>query len=341
MTTYFGAYNQTRKVMTAFMDFFSNMTIQKYKTDPISGIIPHKFVRVPIQWASTEKWLQVLRSQTGRKGFSPDVLERNPVEMQWQLPRMSVNLTNMSYDPMRHLIKTNQISDYLTKDDLTGKTKQVFAPVPYTLDVDLGIIARNIDECLQIVEQILPFFSPSLSVDVKLFDDKPSESIPFILSSVSPDITDEIMETDERIFTFNLTFNIKMNYYLPKRLSGVIKQVNTNIFTTGELEDSSYEPFEQYVQIAKNPDPYGDFEDRADITLNPVETIVNELQGIGTWSPTASTQYKDGDVVIYNDMRIRYVEAADIWVILGPNNETINEAKVMLNAPTSADNWIL
>jgi hypothetical protein len=320
--------------MTSFLDFFSNVAIQKYKTDPVSGVIPHKFVRVPIQWASTEKWLQVLKSQTARKGFDPDIVDRNPVELQWQLPRMSVNMTSMDYDPMRHLCKTVELKDYIN-----DRSKKVYAPVPYNLSIDLSIIARNIDECLQVVEQIIPFFTPSLSLDIKLFDDKPSESIPFILSTISPDITEELSELDERVFIFILTFIVKTNYYLPKRVSSsIINQIDTNYFLTDSpvSADPSFSKFEQYVQVAKNPDPYGEFADRTDPTLNPVYKMINIVNNLGEFavSGAVSGSYEYNDGILYNDMHLRYVGASG-WGIPAVS------ANVMLTTPTSADSWVL
>ena len=37
-------------------------------------------------------------------------------------------------------------------------------PVPYNMDFEMNIMAKNSDDALQIVEQILPFFQPDYTV---------------------------------------------------------------------------------------------------------------------------------------------------------------------------------
>ena len=37
-------------------------------------------------------------------------------------------------------------------------------PVPYNMDFELVVMAKNSDDALQIVEQILPFFQPDYTI---------------------------------------------------------------------------------------------------------------------------------------------------------------------------------
>ena len=41
---------------------------------------------------------------------------------------------------------------------------QQYMPVPYNMDFELFVMAKNSDDALQIVEQILPFFQPDYTV---------------------------------------------------------------------------------------------------------------------------------------------------------------------------------
>ena len=41
-----------------------------------------------------------------------------------------------------------------------------YMPVPYNLDFELYILAKNQDDGLQIVEQILPYFQPEYNVTI-------------------------------------------------------------------------------------------------------------------------------------------------------------------------------
>lgn len=259
---FYGTHYTTRKILCSFMDFFSRTSIEKFKTEN-NLIVHHKFVRVPIQFASAEKWLQVLRSGTARKGFDPALLNSNPVELEYALPRLSVNLVGMNYASERHIAKTQRIRDY--ESQLPSNTKNVYSPVPYNLDIELVAIAKNLNELFQITEQIIPFFTPSLSLDIRIFEDKDPESINFSLSSVSPDILDEITEPDDRIFSTSFSFIARANYYLPKKFSKTVTSVTQNTFDMETLTK-----FNGYIQTAENLNPVGDLSERADLDLNPV-----------------------------------------------------------------------
>ena len=41
-------------------------------------------------------------------------------------------------------------------------------PIPYNLNFELAIMAKNQDDGLQILEQILPFFQPSFNITLNL-----------------------------------------------------------------------------------------------------------------------------------------------------------------------------
>ena len=68
------------------MDFFSRVKIEKYGSVTVSGdeaYISRKIIPVPIQWATREKWVELLRSSSSRRVMDPAIREKNPVEMQW------------------------------------------------------------------------------------------------------------------------------------------------------------------------------------------------------------------------------------------------------------------
>ena len=78
-------------------------------------------------------------------------------------PRIGFEIQNISYDPSR---KLNSIQNLKKVNSSTqGKTmSQQFMPVPYNMDFEMNIMAKNSDDALQIVEQILPFFQPDYTV---------------------------------------------------------------------------------------------------------------------------------------------------------------------------------
>jgi len=268
---YFAHNNLTRRVLVSFLDFLSRFTIEKYQYNQTTGEFEsRKFVRVPIQYASKEEWLQVLDSTTGRRQFNPALM--NPIESEWILPRLSANIVNMTYDSNRKVSSLNRVPDIGRNPDST--MKNYYMPVPYSLDLDVYAVAKSMDDILQITEQMVPFFSPSMSMDVKLFPDAPAESIPVVLQSTVPDYPDEIGSEDEiRLYQMTFGFQIRMNYYLPRRIDPTVKSVVVDY----ELEDA--ERFARYVQTARDLYPVGEYKDRPNLDLNPVD-VSEDFPGI-------------------------------------------------------------
>lgn len=231
---FYGHQHITRTLIVAFMDFFSRIKIEKYGSITVSGdesFISRKIIPIPICWAAREKWVEILRSSSARKAMDPNIREKNPVEMQWIMPRISCFLTGLSYDASRKLPKTSEIGKYMMGDPPDSRVP-VYTPAPWNLQLQITTIARNMDDSMQMMEQILPFFSPGMNLNVFLFPDRNSESIPITLDSVSTDIPIDIPENDERFFTNTFSFTLKANYYaIPRDPSGLITNIDSNLIT--------------------------------------------------------------------------------------------------------------
>lgn len=261
MPSYFAHQNITRKVTVAFMNLFNDLYVQKYREGK-----PFQLYRVPLQFANREKWLESLQNVTNLHNREGD-FSNTRVEIDTILPRMSVNLTSMTYASERHVHKTNKVVGAQYTDGTVNKRRNVFAPVPYNLEYELAILAKSVDDCMQLIEQIIPFFAPSTSINIKVFGEEyESDSVPVVIQSVTPMIDEEVAFEDQRLITFLLTFMVKMNYWPPTRLKmpcdggdqGLIETVEANV-RIGDL-DESYAKFDQYVEnanIGKIPPPSG------------------------------------------------------------------------------------
>jgi hypothetical protein len=200
--------NTTRIIVTSFLDFLTRFRVERYGSIIDVGTasyIPRKLIEVPVQFSSRDKWFDIYRSASSRRAMDPEIRDKNPVEMQWILPRISCNIVGTTYDQSRKLAKMQNIN------------YEAFTPAPYNLDIEVSVISKSMDDQLQLLEQIVPYFAPSLSLSIKLYSDRPAESVPFILSSVMPDIPVDISENDERLFTFTYLFTVKVNYYMQKK----------------------------------------------------------------------------------------------------------------------------
>ena len=76
---------------------------------------------------------------------------------------MSFEFTSLTYDPSRKTTKT--VFPDTTPDG--SEVKRVYSPVPYNMGFTLSIYTKLIDDMLQIVEQILPYFQLYHNLSVK------------------------------------------------------------------------------------------------------------------------------------------------------------------------------
>jgi FlaG/FlaF family flagellin (archaellin) len=152
------------------------------------------------------------------------------------LPRMSFDLQGLTYDPSR---KQNSMQKNFGYNNTQGKVYSQYQPVPYNFDFSLSIYVRNQEDGTQILEQILPFFTPDFTVTVDLIPDMDQKyDIPVILNSVSPEIDYEGDMMTTRTIIWTLNFTVKGLIFPPVNVSGkIIKQANTNIYMDTQKKD--------------------------------------------------------------------------------------------------------
>jgi len=221
---YFAHRNIIRKSVISFMTLFDKIWIEKYRTNGTS-----KLFRVPIQFANREKWLQQLQSRVHFAGNHDGFHNNTRFEIDMIFPRISANITSLSYDTMRKVGKTNKLfsCEACSLNELNVDTS--FAPAPWNLEFELAIISKNMDDGLQIIEQIVPFFQPSLSVNIKYLEGFASDSVPIILDSITPTHDEDLDADVERNFIWILTFRMKINFHMPKKIKGRIDDVIMNL----------------------------------------------------------------------------------------------------------------
>ena len=142
---------------------------------------------------------------------SEPVPERQPYQI--SLPRISFEIKGLNYDGSRKLVPT-QFSKTVppTGKDAEGKPVQYsqYLPVPYNLEVEMAIIAKNQDDGLQILEQVLPNFHPSLNVSIEVIDETHEErDIAIVLNGVGYTDDYEGDYSQRRTLIWTLNFTVK------------------------------------------------------------------------------------------------------------------------------------
>lgn len=209
----------TRKVIVAFGSLFSNVKIARKNIN--TGLV-EQTIAVPISYAPKEKWIVRIDQDP--------MLENHTYTT---LPRMSFEITGMSYDSTR---KTNRMSKISCAgpDGLTSS----YAPVPYNIDISLYALTKTQEDGLQIVEQITPYFMPEFTMSINAIPDQNVVlDIPIIMNSLS--ISDEYdgdFET-RRFITYTMNFTLKTNFFGPISETGIIKHVFVDLTSDKQFQN--------------------------------------------------------------------------------------------------------
>ena len=212
-------YNEIlRKTVVAFGTVFNNFDIRHQDS---AGNVT-SIIKVPLSYAPIQKFLARIEQQAdieSKKGIT--------------LPRMSFELTSLTYDPSRKGTVTKQFKA-LNKSN-KKEVKKVFMPVPYNMGFELNIMTKLNEDALQIVEQILPYFQPAYNVSVKLIDEIDEvKDIPIVLESIRMRDDYDGDYNKRRVLLYTLQFNVKTYLYGPipsGSTPGVIKKVQVDYHT--------------------------------------------------------------------------------------------------------------
>jgi hypothetical protein len=141
---------------------------------------------------------------------------------------MAFEMTGLTYDPLRAISVNTELFDHQNSN-----TSRTVRWTPYNFDFNLSIFVRNTEDGTQIVEQILPYFSPdyTITVDYIGFDDLKLD-IPIILDSVSQEADYEGLPETTRVLTWNLNFTMKGYLFGPISDISLIRKVTANTYDT-------------------------------------------------------------------------------------------------------------
>lgn len=230
-TTYY--HSLIRKSIVAFGNLFSNIKIERKLKDGSNTTV--QTIKVPIAYAPKEKWLVRVEQDPNLDNHTYTVL-----------PRMSFEMTAMNYDSARKLNRMNK----LRTPPVDGVINTQFTPVPYNVNISLYILTKTQEDALQIVEQILPTFTPEYTVAINTVPEMEIVTdIPIILNSVSiQDDYDGDFQT-RRSVVYTLDFTLKLNLFGPVSPQGDIRRVLVD--TTNERRQ-----YDASVSSSATPDEF-------------------------------------------------------------------------------------
>lgn len=255
-----------RKYVTLFGTLFNDIYINRRNT--VNNVVDT--LKIPLAYGPKEKTLSRLQSDPNLDNAYATLL-----------PRMGFEITTMTYSPTRKLATINRNAAIDSTNQ--GRLKYQYNPVPYDISFSLYIMVNYQEDGTQIVEQILPYFTPEWTTTINLVPEMGiTMDIPLVLLNITPSDTYEGSFQDRRIITWSLDFLMKGYFFGPVKKSKVITLANTNFF-----DASGYDNIDNAVG---NVTKVGDADVEPGLTANGTPTA-NDSLSVGRDSITANSDY--------------------------------------------------
>jgi hypothetical protein len=198
-------------MVVAFGTMFNNIRLVRYNK---AGTQEIERITVPLSYAQKEKFYSRLQQDANMNQA-----------VQITLPRMSFEITSITYDPIRKTSMFNRTFSPLNSDSVRSVRM-----APYNFDFSLNVYVRNTEDGTQIIEQILPYFTPDYTLTADIAGLNEPIDLPIILQNVSYD-PDYIGGPENlRVLTWTLNFTMKGYMYGPIANTKVIRTVNANTY---------------------------------------------------------------------------------------------------------------
>ena len=265
-------YHQTiRKYVAAFGTLFNDLNVERNNS---SDVVVER-VKVPLAYGPRQKWILALQETTTDRRV-----------LATRLPRMGFALTGTTYDSVR---KLNTVGvNYAANSSLSTTTTLLkqYNPVPYNFDFDLFILVNNAEDGTQILEQILPYFTPEFTVTINTIPDMGIKTdVPIILNSASQSDEYEGELATRRTIIWTLSFTLKGQLYPDIKSGSVIKTIEVNFRIPGDEK----EDFEvNFITLETSTESSSDF---ILLETGNYERIANESSSEGAAESTVKTRY--------------------------------------------------
>ena len=281
-----------RKTIVSFGTMFNNIEIRRQD----------EVMKVPLAYGPKQKFL-------ARLDQNPDPTNKR---VQITLPRLSFEISGVSYDSSRKVSPTQKIK--FKKD--TTDNKNAFMPVPYNINFELAVISKNQDDGLQIVEQILPYFQPHYNLSVKLATQiGETKDVPVVLQDIQYEDDYEGDFANRRAIIYTFQFVAKTYLYGPITDSKVIKKSITDYYTS---TDTTKAPREKRYTVTPTA-----LVDQDGVGLTTLTAAMDINDGIISVASVASLAQGDDIQIGTEVMHVNRVVGSTLHVSRGWNNTTI------------------
>lgn len=217
-----------RKMVAAFGTLFNNIYIERRSETGADGDVVQR-IKVPFAYGPRMKHMAILdQKETRRRGGIG-------YNVKTQLPRISYELKNIEYNSKRKLNSTNRHT--IVSDSDRYSVPMQLQSVPYDFIMPLYIETKNMDDNLQIIEQILPYFTPEFSLTIEEIPELSiKKDVSFIIGSVSIEDNWDGSFDEYRYITTTISFTAQGSLYPPIKDQKIIKRIFTNIHASSDID---------------------------------------------------------------------------------------------------------
>ena len=307
-----------RKTVIGFGTLFNDINIRHRDASGTS----FSNLKVPLAYGPIQKFLARIQQQ-------PD-LNR---EIALTLPRLSFEMTGLQYDPSR---KTGVTQTFLATQN--GNAKKVYMPVPYNVTFELNIISKLNDDSLQIIEQILPYFQPSLNITINLISAiGEKKDVPVVMESITQNDQYEGGFDSRRLIIHTLRFTAKTYLFGPvaESTDGLIKRVDVDYYTNTNIKTAKR--VQRYTATPKALQDYND--DNATVVDGAISTEVTKIKVSASTDLTVGGRIIIGGEIMY----VEKISGQNVNVIRGYDNTAIakHEHGATVNVLNAADDALI
>ena len=228
---------QLRRYLLQFMRIFSEFKVSEGKRNGVTY-----FNKTPVRYADMQRMVA-------------HIIKQGSENMVNSTPFMAVSIQSLliardrTQDPM--LVATDQIAereyDTSTASYKSGQgnlysTKKIM-PVPYNLTLNVDCWTANTDQKMQLLEQILILFNPSLQLQQNSNPLDWTQIFEVELTDIAWSNRSIPAGVDETIDVAPLTFTLPIWISPPAKVKRqkIINTITTNVYNTNSLEDLGYD----------------------------------------------------------------------------------------------------
>ena len=205
-------FGQLRKYQMVFGTLFNEIAVTR----------PDGLLRIPIHYAAKDKLL-------ARVFADPNIDRKSAVT----LPVISFYMSSITHNTMPQLRSNTRYR--LKQTDSPDILEEQLMPVPYDLHFTMWVYTKYVEDGNQIIEQMLPFFSPQFTATVNMFDDVHVDTQVTLNDVVPEDKYDGAFE-DRRVTVWTLNFTLTGYIFGPKRQKPLIKFANVNFVVSSNTD---------------------------------------------------------------------------------------------------------